>query len=121
LVADRPWAVTAFFSLDWASQPSEVLETGRLLDLRWGGLTGWSGEAECRLLGEGKATPWEELRGGMKVGAADEWAEGSRARLDIVWWGERRRERGSWMSGWWLRFSPGAKSHQAQLWATVNT
>jgi hypothetical protein len=43
-----------------------------LLDLRRGGLTGWcSGEAELRA-GEEKATPCEELRGGMKVGAAAE-------------------------------------------------
>jgi hypothetical protein len=96
--------VRAFFSLDWASQPSDVLETGRLLDLRWGGLMGCSGEAEL-LFGEEKATPWEELRGGMKVGAADEeWAEGSRARLDIA---EREKRSGGWL---WLWFCPGAKA-----------
>jgi hypothetical protein len=32
-------AVKGFFPLDWASQFSEVVETGRLLERRWGGDT----------------------------------------------------------------------------------
>lgn len=74
-------SVFGFFSLDCLSQFSEVFDTGRLLDLRLGGSMGPL-EAEGGLGGEEeldtKDTPWDEVRGGIKEGAAA-WEE------DAIW------------------------------------